>query len=117
MRSLTAAGEKAIGTTGFFLFGALTSIMAVLKLTVITDGVVVARVIAGCDLRRSEDLDTTCLAAVLSDHTTLAPRPRPSFLTTRHSVESPIDIIPKIDNRLLTPAGAFAASPRICRRS
>ncbi len=37
MRSFTAAGEKAIGTTGFLLFGALTSIMAVLKLTVITD--------------------------------------------------------------------------------
>ncbi len=37
MRSFTAAGEKAIGTTGFFLFGVLTSIMAVLKLTVITD--------------------------------------------------------------------------------
>ena len=37
MRSFTATGEKAIGTTGFFLFGVLTSIMAVLKLTVITD--------------------------------------------------------------------------------
>ncbi len=37
MRSFTTAGEKAIGTTGFFLFGVLTSIMAVLKLTVITD--------------------------------------------------------------------------------
>ncbi len=37
MRSFTATGEKAIGTTGFLLFGVLTSIMAVLKLTVITD--------------------------------------------------------------------------------
>ena len=37
VRSFTTAGEKAIGTTGFFLFGVLTSIMAVLKLTVITD--------------------------------------------------------------------------------
>ena len=37
MRSCTATGEMAIGTTGFFLFGALTSIMAILKLTVITD--------------------------------------------------------------------------------
>ncbi len=37
MRSFTATGEKAIGTTGFFLFGVLTLIMAVLKLTVITD--------------------------------------------------------------------------------
>ncbi len=37
MRSFTAAGEKAIGTTGFFLFGVLSLIMAVLKLTVITD--------------------------------------------------------------------------------
>ncbi len=37
MRSFTAVGEKAIGTNGFFLFGALTLIMAILKLTVITD--------------------------------------------------------------------------------
>ena len=37
MRSFTATGEKAIGTTGFLLFGALTLIMAILKLTVITD--------------------------------------------------------------------------------
>ena len=37
MRSFTAVGEKAIGTTGFLLFGALTLIMAILKLTVITD--------------------------------------------------------------------------------
>ena len=37
MRSCTAAGEKAIGSTGFLLFGALTLIMAILKLTVITD--------------------------------------------------------------------------------
>ncbi len=37
MRSFTAVGEKAIGTTGVLLFGALTLIMAVLKLTVITD--------------------------------------------------------------------------------
>ncbi len=37
MRSFTAAGEKAIGTTGFFLFGVLTLIMVILKLTVITD--------------------------------------------------------------------------------
>ncbi len=37
MRSFTATGEKAIGTTGFLLFGALTLITAILKLTVITD--------------------------------------------------------------------------------
>ncbi len=37
MRSFTEVGEKAIGTDGFFLFGALTSIMAILKLAVITD--------------------------------------------------------------------------------
>ena len=37
MRSFTAVGEKAIGTNGFFLFGVLTLIMAILKLTVITD--------------------------------------------------------------------------------
>ena len=37
MRSFTAAGEKAIGSNGFLLFGALTLIMAILKLTVITD--------------------------------------------------------------------------------
>ncbi len=37
MRSCTAVGEKAIGANGFFLFGALTLIMAILKLTVITD--------------------------------------------------------------------------------
>ncbi len=37
MRSFTVVGEKAIGTTGFLLFGALTLIMAILKLTVITD--------------------------------------------------------------------------------
>ncbi len=37
MRSCTAVGVKAIGTTGFLLFGALTLIMAILKLTVITD--------------------------------------------------------------------------------
>ncbi len=37
MRSFIAVGEKAIGTNGFFLFGALTLIMAILKLTVITD--------------------------------------------------------------------------------
>ena len=37
MRSSTAVGEKAIGTTGFLVFGALTLIMAILKLTVITD--------------------------------------------------------------------------------
>jgi hypothetical protein len=37
VRSFTAVGEKAIGTNGFFLFGALTLIMAILKLTVITD--------------------------------------------------------------------------------
>ncbi len=37
MRSFIAVGEKVIGTNGFFLFGALTSIMAILKLTVITD--------------------------------------------------------------------------------
>ncbi len=37
MRSFTAVGEKAIGTNGFLLFGALTLIMAILKLTVITD--------------------------------------------------------------------------------
>ncbi len=37
MRSFTAVAEKAIGTTGFLLFGALTLIMAILKLTVITD--------------------------------------------------------------------------------
>ena len=36
MRSFTAVGEKAIGTNGFFLFGVLTLIMAILKLTVIT---------------------------------------------------------------------------------
>ena len=32
---------------------------------------------------RSEDPGTTCPAAVLSDDTKLAPRARPSFLTTR----------------------------------
>jgi hypothetical protein len=37
VRSFTAVGEKAIGTTGFLVFGALTLIMAILKLTVITD--------------------------------------------------------------------------------
>jgi len=37
VRSFTAVGEKAIGTNGFFLFGVLTLIMAILKLTVITD--------------------------------------------------------------------------------
>ncbi len=37
MRSFTATGEKAIGTTGFLLFGAFTLIMAILKATVITD--------------------------------------------------------------------------------
>jgi hypothetical protein len=37
VRSFTAVGEKAIGTNGFFLFGALTLILAILKLTVITD--------------------------------------------------------------------------------
>ncbi len=37
MRSFTAVGEKAIGSNGFLLFGALTLIMAILKLTVITD--------------------------------------------------------------------------------
>ncbi len=37
MRSFTAVGEKAIGTNGFLLCGALTLIMAILKLTVITD--------------------------------------------------------------------------------
>jgi hypothetical protein len=37
VRSFTAVAEKAIGTNGFCLFGALTSIMAVLKLTVIAD--------------------------------------------------------------------------------
>jgi hypothetical protein len=37
VRSFTALGEKAIGTTGSLLFGALTLIMAILKLTVITD--------------------------------------------------------------------------------
>ncbi len=37
MRSFIAVGEKAIGTTGFLLFGALTLVMAILKLTVITD--------------------------------------------------------------------------------
>ena len=37
MRSFTAVGEKAIGTKGFYLFGALTLILAILKLTVITD--------------------------------------------------------------------------------
>ncbi len=37
MRSFTATGEKAIGTTGVLVFGALTLIMAILKLTVITD--------------------------------------------------------------------------------
>ncbi len=37
MRSCTLSGEKAIGTTGFLLFGALTLVMAILKLTVITD--------------------------------------------------------------------------------
>ncbi len=37
MRSFTATGEKAIGTTGILLFGALTLIMAILKLAVITD--------------------------------------------------------------------------------
>ena len=36
MRSFIAVGEKAIRTNGFFLFGALTLIMAILKLTVIT---------------------------------------------------------------------------------
>ncbi len=37
MRSFTAVGEKVIRTNGFFLFGSLTLIMAILKLTVITD--------------------------------------------------------------------------------
>jgi fucose 4-O-acetylase-like acetyltransferase len=37
VRSFIPVGEKAIGTNGFFLFGALTLIMAILKLTVITD--------------------------------------------------------------------------------
>jgi hypothetical protein len=37
VRSFTAVGEKAIGTKGFYLFGALTLILAILKLTVITD--------------------------------------------------------------------------------
>ncbi len=37
MRSFAAVGEKAIRTNGFFLFGSLTLIMAILKLTVITD--------------------------------------------------------------------------------
>ena len=37
MRSFTAVGEKAIGTTGFLVFGALTLIMAILKLAVVTD--------------------------------------------------------------------------------
>jgi len=37
VRSCTATGEKAIGTTGFLLFGALTLVMGILKLTVITD--------------------------------------------------------------------------------
>jgi hypothetical protein len=37
VRSFTAVGEKAIGTNGFFLFGVLTLVMAILKLTVITD--------------------------------------------------------------------------------
>ncbi len=37
MRSCTATGEKAIGSTGFLLFGALTLVMGILKLTVITD--------------------------------------------------------------------------------
>ncbi len=37
MSSFTAVGEKAIGTNGFVLFGALTLNMAILKLTVITD--------------------------------------------------------------------------------
>ena len=37
MRSFTATGEKAIESTGFVVFGALTLIMAILKLTVITD--------------------------------------------------------------------------------
>ena len=32
---------------------------------------------------RSEDPGTTCLVGVLSDHTKLAPRARPNFLTTR----------------------------------
>ncbi len=44
---------------------------------------------------RSEDPDTTCPAAVLSDHTKLAPRARPSFLTTR---ESRIMNLAKYDN-------------------
>ncbi len=37
MRSCTATGEKAIGSTGFLLFGAFTLVMAIFKLTVITD--------------------------------------------------------------------------------
>ncbi len=37
MRSCTATGEKAIGTTGFLLFTAITLIVAILKLNVITD--------------------------------------------------------------------------------
>ena len=37
MRSFAAVDKKAIGTNGFFLFGALTLIMVILKLTVITD--------------------------------------------------------------------------------
>ncbi len=37
MRSCPAVGAKAIGTNGFLLFGALTLVMAILKLTVITD--------------------------------------------------------------------------------
>ncbi len=34
---------------------------------------------------RSQDPGTTCPAALLSDHTKLAPRAWPSFLTTRES--------------------------------
>ena len=42
------------------------------------------------DLVSREDPGTTCPAAVLSDHTKLAPRARRSFLTTRarRSVET-----------------------------
>ena len=46
---------------------------------------------------RSEDPGTTCLVGVLSDHTKLAPKARPSFLTTRGRAEEALEALEAVD--------------------